>query len=127
VRCALVLALLSACIDHQVEQRPPCQARLYSYDVTVEIDDSGHGCIELPPQCGRAFDLEQDVPGTQWDCTVIDAGRTLDVCDLWATNTPCWRTIQAPCGDTIELVLPDAPSSPSAYCTACLADWYRDS
>jgi len=125
----VLLLLVTACVDHSVEQRQPCQARIYSYDVAVEIDGSGHGCIgPLPSECGgRVLDLDPDVAGTQWDCTVTDADTVLDVCDVGATNVPCWRTISAPCGDAIEVVVPSAVSSPSAYCTACRADWYRGS
>jgi len=124
-----VLVLLAACVDHAVEQRPPCQARVYAYDVAVEIDDTGHGCIgPLPRECGgRMFDLDPETPGTQWDCTVSDANTMLAICDAAATNVPCWRTVSAPCGDAIEVLELPAVSSPAAYCTAWLADWYQGS
>ncbi len=147
MRGVLLVGLLVGCVDHPVVDRPPCQARIYGYDVAVAFDDvTQRGCVgPWPASCGgRRLDIDPDAPGIQYDCSVSDVQRlgqadqvedVLPVCDDAASNTPCWRAIaDATCGGddpiALEVVRDSSPPEGSqviAYCFACLADWYNGS
>jgi len=139
--------LVIGCVDRTVVERPPCQARIYGYDVFVEFDEElQRGCVgPWPTQCaGRRLDIDPNTPGVQYDCSVSDVERfgqrdqteqVLPECDTNASNAPCWRVIpdEACGGDdpvALEVIRETAPSDDSqviAYCFACLADWYQGS
>jgi hypothetical protein len=131
-----VLAVACAANERAATELPPCNER-FEVELSFASEPtmlSLHRCFAAPA-CTTAdayaslVDIDPNVPGDQYDCTVIDAERSLPMCELTAppSNTPCWRIVSDPTctgiADNIAMeVLRDRPAAQGTLASAsCLA------